>query len=155
MSTSIIEQIAVKIEALVNAITEDNGFNQDLTAVRPKRIHLESDINTDLTVIIEQAEEAVIESDSNTVTIWRQPFALQALVIDSDDATDSIDTRLNQVRSDIEKKLMEDDNRFLDGLGEIHLVSAEKFLADPLVAGIAVNIDVIYQVATDNPYSQA
>jgi len=155
MSTPIIEQIAVKIAALVNAVTIANGFNQDLTAVRPKRIHLEGDINTDGTVIVEQEEDAVIETDSNTVIIWRQPFTLQALVIDSDDATAAIDTRLNQVRSDIEKKLMTAGNWQLDGLGEILLKSATKFIADPQVAGIAVNIDVLYEVNKANPYSQS
>jgi hypothetical protein len=155
MSDSIIEQIAVKIAALVDAVTVGNGFHQTLTAVRPKRIHMEGDINTDLTVIVEQDAEAVIEEDSNTVVIWRQGFALQALVIDSDDATAAIDTRLNQVRSDIEKKLMTGDNWQLDGMGEVLLKSAEKFIADPQVAGISVNIDVLYEVNKADPYSQA
>jgi len=154
MSTPIVEQIAVKIESLVNAITVAAGFNQTLTAVRPKRIHLESDINTDLSVIIE-AEDAAIEEASTTSIIWRQGFTLQALVIDSDDATTAIDTRLNAVRGDIEKKLMDPENYKLDGLGEIMLKSAEKFIADPQVAGIAVNIDVLYEVAAGDPYSLA
>lgn len=153
MSAPIVETIAVKLAALIDAITVANGFNQTLTAVRPKRIHLEGDINTDLTVIIE-AEDAVIEEDSTTHVIWRQGFTLQALVIDSDDATDPIDTRLNTVRSDIEKKLMENDNWQLDDLGEILLKSAEKFIADPQMAGIAVNIDVLYMVSKTDPYSQ-
>ena len=153
MSTPIIEQIAVKIAALVDAVTVAAGYNQTLTAVRPKRIHLEGDINTDGTVIVE-AEDAVIEQDSNTHIIWRQGFTLQALVIDSDDATAALDTRLNQVRSDIEKKLMAGDNWQLDGLGEILLKSAIKFIADPEVAGIAVNIDVLYEVNKADPYSQ-
>ena len=154
MSTPIIEQIAVKIAALVDAVTVAAGYNQTLTAVRPKRIHLEGDINTDGTVIVE-AEDAVIEQDSNTHIIWRQGFTLQALVIDSDDATAALDTRLNQVRSDIEKKLMDGDNWQLDGTGEILLKSATKFIADPEVAGIAVNIDVLYEVNKADPYSQS
>jgi len=154
MSVPIVEQIAVKIAALVDAVTIASGFNQDLTAVRPKRIHLEGDINTDGTVIVEQEEDAVIEADSNTVVLWRQPFTIQALVIDSDDATTAIDTRLNQVRADIEKKLMTGDNWELGGLGEILLKSATKFIADPAVAGIAVNIDVLYEVNKSDPYSQ-
>ena len=153
MSTPIIETIAVKIAALVDGVTVAAGYNQTLTAVRPKRIHLESDINTDLSVIIE-AEDAVIEQDSNTHIIWRQGFALQALVIDSDEATAALDTRLNQVRSDIEKILMDGDNWQLDGYGEILLKSAERFIADPAVAGIAVNIDVLYQVNKADPYSR-
>jgi len=155
MSTPIVETIATKIEALINAVTEANGFNQDLTAVRPKRIHLEGDINTDRTVIIEQESAEIIEQTSQT-TIWRQPFTLQALVIDSDTASTAIDTRLNRIRSDIEKKLMEDNNWKLDGIADsIFFRSPEKFIADPQVAGIAVNIDVIYTVLTADPYSQS
>ena len=156
MSTPIIETIATKIEALINAITEANGFNQDLTAVRPKRIFLDSDINTDRTVLIEQGDAEVMEDTAGDKTIWRQPFALQALVIDSDDATASIDTRLNQIACDIIKKLMESNNWKLDGLAEaIWIKGTEKFIADPQLAGITVNIDVIYEVNQDNPYSQS
>jgi len=153
MSTPIVETIAVKIAALVDGVTVAAGYNQTLTAVRPKRIHLESDINTDLSVIIE-AEDAVIEQDSNTHIIWRQGFALQALVIDSDEATTALDTRLNQVRSDIEKILMLGDNWKLDGYGEILLKSAERFISEPAVAGISVNIDVLYQVNKADSYSR-
>jgi len=154
MSTPIVEQIAVKLLAAVDAITVANGYNQDLTGVRPKRIHLESDLNTDKAVIIEQ-EDANIEEDSTTHVIWRQGWTLQALVIDSDDATSPIDTRLNTIRSDIEKKLMSDGVWDLDGLGEILLKSAEKFISEPQVAGIAVNIDVLYQVEKDDPYNNS
>jgi hypothetical protein len=154
MSSPIIEQIAVKLFDAVNAITVANGYNQTLIAVRPKRIHLEGDINDDLNVIIEQ-EDAVIEADSTTHIIWRQGFTLQALVIDSDDATDPIDTRLNLIRSDMEKKLMDTDTQDLGGLGEVLLKSAEKFIADPQLAGVAVNIDVLYQVAVGDPYSNS
>jgi len=100
MSTPIVEQIAVKLVALVNGITTANGYNYTLSAVRPKRIHLEGDINTDRAVIIEQ-ENAGILQDTNTSIVWRQGFTLQALVIDSDEATDPIDTRLNKIRSDM------------------------------------------------------
>lgn len=153
MSVPIVEQIAVKIAGLIDAVTVAAGYHQTLTAVRPKRIHLESDINTDLSVIIEQ-DDAVIEADSNTHITWRQGFALQALVIDSDDATTAIDTRLNLVRSDIEKILMTGENWQLGGLGEVMFKSTEKFIADPAVAGIAVNIDVLYEVNKADPYSQ-
>ena len=155
MSTPVIENIALQLVALIGQITVGNGFNQTLTAVRPKRIHLEGDINTDGTVIIEQ-EGAEVAVDANEITQWRQAFTLQALVIDSDEATDPIDTRLNKVRSDIEKKLMSGTNWKLGGYAEgVLLRSAEKFIADPQVAGIAVNIDVLYSVLTNNPYSQS
>jgi hypothetical protein len=155
MSTPIIEQIAVKLVALVNGVTVAAGFNQTLTAVRPKRIHLEGDLNADNTVIIEQ-EDGRVGVDANETTVWLQGFTLQALVIDSDDATAAIDTRLNQIAADIIKKLFTGDNSSLDGLADgILLKGTERFIADPQLAGIAVNIDVQFPFDTANPYSQS
>jgi len=155
MSLPLVEQIAVKLVEAVNAITVAAGFNYDLTAVRPKRIHLEGDINTDRTVIIEQ-ESAVKEQQTGDTITWRQPFTLQALVIDSDTETDAIDTRLNKIRADIEKQLTSAAYRECGGLAEgILLKAPEKFIADPQVSGIAVNIDVQYTTEYDDPYTQA
>ena len=155
MSTPVIEQIAVKIEEAVNAITTANGFNQDLTAVRPKRLHLEGDLNADLTVIIEQEAAEVSLISGDTIT-WSQGFTLQAIVVDSDTATEALDTRLNKVRCDIEKQLQSATYKSLGGLCEAILLKApEKFIADPQLSGIAVNCDVIYTTDYDDPYSQA
>lgn len=154
MSTPIIETIAAKLVTLVNGITIAAGFNQTLTAVRPKRIHLEGDLNADNTVIIEQ-EDGRIGTDANETTVWLQGFTLQALAIDSDDATEAIDTRLNKIAADIIKKLFTDGNSNLDGLADgILLKNTEKFIADPQLAGIAVNIDVQFPFDTADPYSQ-
>ena len=155
MSIPIVEQIAVKLEETINAITEAAGFNYDLTAVRPKRIHLEGDINTDKTVIIEQESAVLHQTTGDTIT-WRQGFTLQALVIDSDTETESIDTRLNKIRADIEKQLTSSTYIRCGGLAEgILLKAPEKFIADPQASGIAVNIDVIYTTDYNDPYTQA
>lgn len=154
MSTPIVETIAVKLVALIDAITTGNGFNQTLVAVRPKRIHLEGDLNADNTVIIEQ-EDGRVATDANETTVWLQGFTLQALAIDSDAATDPIDTRLNKIAADIIKKLFTGENSSLDGLADgILLKGTERFIADPQLAGIAVNIDVLFPFDTANPYSQ-
>lgn len=152
MSAPLVEQIALALVEMIDDITIANGFNQDLAAVRPKRLHLEGDINTDNTVIIEQENSTLVDQTAETIT-WRQQFTLQALVIDSDTATDPIDTRLNTVRSDIEKQLTSITNRTCGGLAEgILFRDSEKFISDPQMAGIAVNIDVIYTTAYDDPY---
>jgi len=153
MSTPLVEQIAVKLEEAVNAITEANGFNYDLTAVRPKRIHLEGDINTDKTVIIEQESASLHQQTGDTIT-WRQAFTLQALVIDSDTTTEAIDTRLNKIRADIEKQLTSSSYITCGGLAEgILLKAPEKFIADVDMSGIAVNIDVQYTTEYSDPYT--
>ena len=152
--TPIIEQIALKLETLVNAITVANGYNYDLLAVRPKRLFLEGDLYDDLNVVIEQAECKLME-ESDEILIWSQEFSLQAICIDSDTATESIDTKRNKIRSDIEKKLMTDENWLLDGLAEgIIFAGAEPFYLENKIYGISVNINVIYKVNTNDPYSQ-
>ena len=155
MATPVIESIGLKLVEYINAITTANGFNQDLTAVRPKRIHLEGDLNDDNTVIIEQEAAELIDQTDTTIT-WRQAFTLQAIVIDSDNATEALDTRLNKIRSDIEKKLCASASLRLGGLAEgIIFRATEKFISDPQLAGIAVNIDVVYTTDYDDPYAQS
>ena len=152
MAIPLVEQIAVKLEAAVNAITETARFNYDLTAVRPKRIHLEGDINKDGTVIIEQESATLHQRTSDTIT-WRQAFTLQAMVIDSDTETEAIDTRLNKIRADIEKQLTSSAYIKCGGLAEgIILKAPEKFLTEEL-SGIAVNIDVQYTTEYSDPYT--
>lgn len=154
MSTPNIETIALKIEALINAITTSAGFNQTLVVVRPKRLHLEGDINDDNTVILEQEDGYILEQTSDAM-IFRQGFAIQALVIDSDDATDAIDTRLNKVAFDILKKIYTGSNWSLDGYVEaIYLrdpsrgPAIEKFIpAGAMCSGVSVNIEVQYQLS--------
>jgi hypothetical protein len=154
MATPIVELIAVELVALINGVTIAAGFNQDLTAVRPKRLHLEGDLNNDNTVIVEQ-EDAAVEAASEDETMLRQGFTLQALVIDSDTATAPLDQRLNKVAADIIKKLFWAANWTLGGYADgIVLRGTEKFIADPQVAGIAINIDVLFRIVSDDPYSQ-
>ena len=111
MSTPIIESIAENIKTAVNLITVANGFNQTLTAVRPKRNDFYKTAWDDLTVLISQAEAEELEGGYGTKE-WRQNFMLVCIVIDSDDATASIDTRLNQVAADIFKKLLQNNRGF-------------------------------------------
>lgn len=154
MSLPIVEQIAVKLVEAVNAITTANGFNYDLTAVRPKRLHLESDLNDDLSVIIEQ-EDPVKESQTESTITWRQAFTLQAIAIDSDDSTEAIDTKLNKIRADIEKHLLNDTYNTCGGLAEgIMLRAPERFVIPPAISGVAVNIDVWYTTEYADPYTQ-
>lgn len=159
MAEPIIEQIAVKLEEAVNAITTANSFNQDLTAVRPKRLFLEDDLNSDRTVFIRQ-EAAVTDEDAETTDeiTWLQGFLLSALVIDSDTETDSIDIRLNRIAADIFKQLLSDTYYTLGGLAEaIHPRSTEvaAYMFGQNYAGIDIRIDVRYTTDFQDPFSQS
>ncbi len=158
MSTPIVEQIAVKIEEAINAITEANGFNQDLTAVRPKRLFLDDDLNSDKTVFIRQEAASVVEDEQTSDEItWLQGFIFSALVIDSDTATDSIDIRLNRIAADIIKQLMSDTYFTLGGLSEgtfLRSTEVAAYLMGQDYAGIDIRIDVQYTTDSKDPYGQ-
>jgi len=154
MSTPRIEHIAVNIEATVNAITEGDGFNQDLVAVRPKRNDFKDVAPEDGKVLIWQADDEKPEEQAFSALHWIQPFVLMAIVLDSDDAETSIDTRLNQVRADIQRKLIQDITR--GGYAfETVLLPCAKFDDGQGFTGIAVNVAVHYRVKDDDPYTGA
>ena len=159
MADPIIEQIALKIVELLEGITIANGFRQDLTIKRPKRIHLESDLAADNTVMVQQdASERMADDQDSEDIYWKQTFALDVYLIDSDDATTSLDIRINNVRSDIEKKLCAAANIYLGGLAEIiYPEGSERFNAfgeDASFAGITLNYSVQYKTAFGDPDTQ-
>ena len=156
MSRPIVEYIAADIEAAINAITEANGFNQDLTAARPKRVMFLEDSWEDRDVLVIQGDEndGVELVGSYGVREVVQEFALMAIVIDSDASDAAIDTRTNQVAADIKKKLRADPQRSTYALDTI-IRPAVRFTVDAALSGITVNVDVKYRVKEDDPYTQA
>jgi len=152
MSTPIIEQIAVLIAADIDAITVANGYNQDLVAVRPKKVDFESAWD-DLTVLVSQDTTVKDGQMSNGMQQWRQTFFATAIVIDSDTATTAIDTRLNQVAADIQKILMADDTRGGKAIDTI-MIGSVSFDDDDGLTGVNVVFDVLYRSAITDPYTQ-
>ena len=150
MSIPILEEIAVNLLDTINAITVANGWNQTLTAIRPKRVNLIDEITKDLTVIIQQENPAKGQETNSTIE-WDQPFALQAIVIDSDAATETIDTRLNTIMADIEKKVNEDITR--GGYARDQRMADPVIFGGPKFTGIAVNIVVTYRTVYGDPFS--
>ena len=157
MSTPIVEQIALEIVARINEITEANSFNQILNAVRPTRYGFTGDsAPIDLNVLVVQDDPQ--EDDEHAadgyqaMKAWVQPFMLVAFVINSDDSTAALDTRLNQVRADIEKKLMEDHTR--GGLAwDTKMRGSQRFNSDVARTGITIAIDVMFRTDIADPYT--
>jgi len=151
MSKPITEYIAENIETAINAITEANGFNQDLTAVRRKRIDFKDITPKDGLVAIMQAGDEKPEQPVSAAD-WIQKFFLAAFVIDSDKASDSIETRWAKVRDDIRKKLNEDIRRGDYALDTIHIAAMP--LDDDEFTGILMELDVYYRTQFADPYTQ-
>lgn len=154
MSTPVIESIAVNITAAINAITTGNGFNQTLVAVRPRRNDFSDVSPKDGVVLVVQADEEQVDEQAYNSKEWLQPFVIMAIVLDSDDASASIDTRINQVDCDIKKKLREDPQRNSNAINTTILPSV-KFDDGEGFTGIAVKCVVNYRTLEDNPYTKA
>ena len=154
MSTPVKENIAVNIEAAINAITTGNGFNHTLTALRPRRTDYTDVTPKDCIVLIVQADEETVEEEAFNTKEWHQPFVLMAIVLESDDASTSIDTKINQVDCDIKKKLREDPQRDSNAI-DTEILASEKFDDGEGFTGIAVKCVVRYRTLRDNPYTKA
>lgn len=157
MSDPIKELIAVNILADINAITTGNGYNQTLVGLRSRRNDFTDIAPEDLKVLVYQADEENGDDlmEATVVSEMVQPFVLLALVIDSDDATDSIDTRINRVDCDIKKKLMVDASRGGYAI-DTKILPSKKIPANSLgFTGVMVNIAVTYRTTKDDPYTQS
>lgn len=151
MTTPIVEHIAEDIRTTIEAISAPT-YNQNLKAIRPRRNDFSDVPPVNGTCLIEQADEEEGE-DAIGFESWVQPFVIWAIVIDSDKETDSIDTRLNQVKCDIIKALLVDHTR--GGYAtDTKIRPSAKFDDGEGFTGIAVRIDVAYFHKHNNPYSK-
>ncbi|MGA1979461.1 MAG: hypothetical protein ABSG99_02695 [Sedimentisphaerales bacterium] len=150
MSTPITEYIAENIKTAINAITSANGFNQDLVAIRRKRVDFYNVAPEDGKVLIMQAED---DKPGQTVGCaeWLQKYLIAAIVIDSDSATDSIETKMAKVRDDIRKKLVEDTTRGGYAIDTIN-GPATPFDDGEGFTGIILEMDVHYRTQFADPY---
>ena len=154
MATPRIESIALDIETAIGEITTANGYNQDLTALRPRRNDFNDVTPENNLVLITQSDASAFDDHAIGVARYQQSFVLIAFVIDSDSATDSIDTRINKVRSDIEKKLMVDPQRGTYA-NDTMPIGASVFDDGEGFSGVAVQILVDYQTELTDPYTAA
>lgn len=154
MSDGIDEQIAEYLKERINEITTGNGFNQTLTAYRPKNNDFSDVVPKNGVVLIWQADEEIGEEPTMDSDDWQQPFILMAIVMGTDETTDSLDTKLNRVKWDIRKKLAE--NRKCGGLCDgIDLnIPSRKFDDGQGFTGIAVPVMVSYGTEAEDPYEK-
>ena len=154
MPDPVVESIAQDIAAKIALVTAANGFNQDLVAVRDKRVAYRDQAPVEYTVLLVQEDEDEWGEQPNTTKAWEQPFALQAIVLDSDDDSTAIDIKRNRVRADLQKKLMEDPTRGGNANDTI-IMPSELFNDGEGFSGIQVNILVRYRTKIDDPYTRA
>jgi hypothetical protein len=153
MSLPIIEQIAVAVTAVVDAVTAAAGYHQDLTAVRPKRSDWSDVAPVDNTVLVWQADDDPVETAAYGTLEFVQDFVLVCFVLDSDTAVDSLDTRLNAVKSDLRTAFAAAST--LGGLAlDVLAGPSVKFDDGKGLSGTAVTFAVHYRTLLTDPNTQ-
>lgn len=152
MANAIIEIIAQNIETSINAITQSNGFHEDLTAIRPKIIDFDKVTPIDRIVLIVQETQDKAEAQPIGSIEWLEPFAIVAFVINSETSEEAIDIRRNRIRADIQKKLAEDIQR--GGYAINTIFGGSNFFDDGEgFSGVMLEVIVHYRVKEDDPYT--
>jgi len=156
VSTPIIENIAVDIKTAINEITTGNDYNYTLSAVRPKRVLFGDEVWDDLDVLIIQSWENARNKVSGAYGIVdvRQQFDILAIVIESDKASTSIDTKNNKIAADMIKKLRIDPQRS-DNAHDTEILAVDPFAISDKFSGILVQIEVWYRVKQNDPYKKS
>ena len=110
MSTPVIEHIAVYMLSVIDGITVKNGYNYDLVGVRPTVLEINQDLIKDKNVLMTQDSAGKVEVVRGSGAVgdewihqWAQPFYFHAMVFKMASDVVEIETKLNQIRSDIEK----------------------------------------------------
>ena len=153
MTTPIIEHIAANIETTIDLITTDNGWNQTLTSKRPTAVDYKNAAWDDLDVLISQVNGDEDEGPLNVKT-RNQHFDIMAIALNSESSSVTIDTRLNAIFADIEKKLMEDETRGTYAIDTtIHNPTFFKDNAGGLT-GVNIDISIQYRTVLTDPYTQ-
>jgi len=154
MSLPVIEQIGAFLERAMSDVTQANGYSYTLTSTRAKRFLLADQPLADLTAYIMQGGSDQNKSPVNPATgreprVVRQKYFIWIVVLQSDEASECIDTKLNYVCADVIKKLCEDPRcggyaKFLD------IVSTEA--TDIPETGILITVEILYAVQWADPY---
>lgn len=152
-TTPRIESITAALETAINEITEGNGFNQDLVAVRIKRYTFDA-INPEngKVLIIEMDDEDLLDQNAQTDK-WLQRYSLQAYVIEAKGIDTAIGIKLNKVKSDIRKKLSIEPRTFGGLALDTTMKEASPFVDTEGNTGIIVDIEVKYETKAGDPFT--
>ena len=155
----VIERIVKDLTDTLEGVTTAAGANQSLIVERPKPA-LGNRTRDSLAVLV-TGNPVKIDGEGDDGPAyghdeWLQPFSIVVTVVESESSDASVDRRLNIIRCDVEKAVMEDHTR--GGLAidtrvmAPHIVEQEKLNAN--VGEIWINILVHYRTLEGDPYSQ-
>jgi hypothetical protein len=150
MSYPIVELISQNVVDVLSRVAESTGYNGTLIVERQKR---SGNIPRDRLVVVHQDDPIPLDG-AHGHTTWNQPYVVTCYVIESETSDTPIDQRVNFIRSDVEKAVMEDVTRggyaILTSLEKPELFDAK----DGSFFGIDVHFTVTYRTIQDDPYVQ-
>ena len=165
MSTPVLESIAVYMLTVIDGITVANGYNYDLVGIRPTVLEYDRDLIKDKNVVMTQGSagkvEVVVGSGApgdEWIHQWAQPFYFHAIVFKMASDVVGIETKLNQIRSDIEKafgvaNLAEVAGKRANGKADaIDILSSKRTEHDGFTL-MVTGVTVEYAVKANDPYT--
>lgn len=149
MATCILEQIAQNLKARLDALVTAGLASASL---RPRRSGVPQSLGDKVLVLFQDDPQEDTEGPVGRKQ-WVQPFAVVCCVKPSDASTAAVDTAVNDLRAQVEKKLREDP--LCGGLAvDTRIRPPVAFLLGEGEEGVIVNCDVIYRTLEDDPYTQ-
>lgn len=151
MATCVVEQIAVKILA---ALQEIVAAGDAALVERPLRIGVPSSPR-DKALYLYQDDPTEDEGPVGGWLQWLQPFLVDCFVVPSDDSATAVDTEINELRAQVEKKLRETPQWGLPGAAIDTRIEAPVGFTDinGTFAGVRVTAVVQYRTREDDPYA--
>lgn len=162
MSEPIVEQIALWLVDALTDITIGNGYQQTLTVSRPGELFDDSDTLADLSTIVAIEDPESVGPRTTAGRRWRQPFTIATFLLGAAGTALSTDTRINRVRSDIEKVLGTEQataagpGSICNSLADDIQINAPQILTDPETQAVLLisNVSILYGVSAASPYTQ-
>jgi len=155
----VVERIAQAIKTRLGTVTTANGYQVQLAeVVRPLRRG--EYIPRDKLCVLEQedpfdAPDAEYIHGATPARIWVQPFVVTLFVQPDETDTTPVDTRVNLIRSEVERCLMSADLTWGNLAYEhTHLAGASYFdSSDGSFSGVQITLEVTYRVPENDPYT--
>jgi hypothetical protein len=152
MSTPIIETVSTKLLALINAVTTGNGYNETIQVKRQSRKDIADFVIQNANGFMIAGSRRLSDSQGSGKVTYEQSFMLMVFLINDDAASTPIDTRLNQVSSDVEKAILADPN--LTGSAIWSDIESVEYMDDGegTITFFEMIINVRYRTTRGNPY---
>ena len=154
MAYPIVEQIAQAAKTRLETITKANGYQQNVTVVRPTRTG--GFVPDHLLIVLVQDNPTLLGDleGANSMKEWRQPFLAQCLVRTSDENTEPVDTTINALRADVEMALIVAPDWWSGLAMDCRILAPSGIVTqDGDYEGAQVPFEVDYRTDRDDPYT--